>query len=137
MRSSISVVIGLALLGACSSGRTVDISAPGMQALLALPLPEMSAKIRMAQRIASDCDRYAMNADLLRAIPLARPDAADGALEAIRARAGMDLLTDVEIRSFQARHNVTVGQDNLCSAADWERANGSAIGTLLVPVPTT
>lgn len=132
--NKVFLAIGVvSLLGACS-GRAVDVSAPGTQALLQLPLPEMSAKIRMAQRIAADCDRYAMNADLLRAIPQVRPDAADGALEALRARAGMDLFTDVETRSFQARHGVVVGQDDLCAAADTEVSGGTSIGTLLLPV---
>lgn len=128
-------VLALAAIAACApQSRTVDISAPAMQSLLALPLPEMSAKLRMAQTIARTCPRFALDRDLLDALPIARPDAAARSIEAARARGGIELFTDVEIRSFQARHDVVVGQNDLCAAGDAEIAAQSAISALLVGI---
>jgi hypothetical protein len=101
------------------------------QALLAQPLPEYAAKTRLARQIAASCDGLAFNDRMLLALSAARPDTAGGRLEAMRSAPGIALATDVEIRSFQARHGVEIGADDLCAAGRDELARQTAISALL------
>lgn len=129
---SAALATGLALSGCAVPAPLPALDTPGAQALLAMPLPEYGARIRLARQIAADCGRYAYNDQMQVAVGAARPDTAGGSLEALRQRGGIDVATDVATRSFQARHRVTVGASDLCAAGDAEFAEGSPIGVLLV-----
>jgi hypothetical protein len=124
--------LGVLLAGCAVQGPSASLNSAGAQELLALPLPEYAAKIRLARQVAADCPRYSYNDQLQVDLSAARPDTARGSLEALRQRGGIDLATDVEMRSFQAKHRLTVGASDLCDAADAEVAQGTAIGVFLV-----
>lgn len=106
----------------------------GARALLSDPFPEYAAQVKVAQQIGLSCPRYSFDNELHVALTAARPDTSQGSLVAIRNTAGIELATDVEARAFQARHGVVIGQSDLCAAGDAERARGSGIGALIVPV---
>ena len=124
--------ISLAALAACSAGPSVNLATPAAQNMLAQPFPEYAAKLRLAQQIADSCGRYDFSRDMQVALGAARPDTANGRLVEFRYLGGTDLATDVEIRSFQAKHGVEVGVDNLCAAGDREVAEQTGISALLI-----
>lgn len=119
-------------ISACASSAPVSISSTAAQNMLAQPLPEYAAKLRLARQIAASCDRYEFNDQMQVALSAARPDTAGGRLNAIRQRAGIELATDVELRSFQAKHNVEIGTSDLCTEGDREVAEQTGISALLV-----
>ena len=123
----------LLLISACAGGGgSVDLSSNAARNLLAQPLPEYAAKLRVARQIAASCDRYAFNLQMQVALSAARPDTAGGRLQAIRQSPGIELATDIEIRSFQARHGLEIGASDLCAAGDREVSEQTGISALLV-----
>lgn len=123
----------LLVLAACDTAPAVrPLTDPAVQSLVTLPLPEYAAKIRLARQIAVSCPRYAFDDRLLAQMSRARADAATGMLGEFRQRSGVALASDVEVRSFQARHGVEVGVSDLCEAADRELAEGTAISAPLI-----
>lgn len=125
-------VLTLMGLAACSGSPSASLNAPSAQNMLAQPLPEYAAKLRIARQIAASCDRYDFNDQIQVALSSARPDTAGGRLAAIRQSPGIELATDVEIRSFQAKHGVDINAPDLCAAGDREIAEQTGISALLV-----
>jgi len=122
----------LALAVGCSpSQNSIDLSTPALQNILSQPFPEYAAKLRIAQQIAASCDRYDFNMDMQVALSAARPDTANVRLIEFRQVRGVELAKDVETRSFQAKHGVVVGVDNLCAAGDREVAEQTGISAFL------
>jgi len=130
IRAGLSV-FALAAVAACSSGPAVNLDTPAVQNILSQPFPEYAAKLRIAQQIAASCDRYDFNMDMQVALSAARPDTANGRLIEFRQVRGVELAKDVETRSFQAKHGVVVGVDNLCAAGDREVAEQTGISAFL------
>jgi len=123
----------LFLISACANGgASVDLSSSAVRNLLAQPLPEYAAKLRVARQIAASCDRYDFNSQMQVALSAARPDTAGGRLQAIRQSAGIELATDIEIRSFQARHGLEISGNDLCAAGDREVSEQTGISALLM-----
>lgn len=121
----------LALAGCAAAPVPIDLNTPAIQSLMAQPLPEYAAKMRVARQIALSCDQLAFNERVVAAISAARPDTSQGRLEAIRQQAGISLATDVELRSFLAKHNVSVDAENLCAAGAQEMNEQTAISAFL------
>ena len=130
IRAKLSV-LALAAVAACSSAPAVNLDSPVVQNILSQPFPEYAAKLRIAQQIAASCDRYDFNMDMQVALSAARPDTANGRLIEFRQVRGVELAKDVETRSFQAKHGVVVGVDNLCAAGDREVAEQTGISAFL------
>ena len=132
MKANISATVLLLSLAACASNAPVSLSTSAAQNMLAQPLPEYAAKLRIARQISASCERYEFNDQMQVALSAARPDTAGGRLQAIRQGPGIALATDVELRSFQAKHGVDISSANLCAAGDREVAEQTGISALLV-----
>lgn len=132
MRGGLAIALCLGLAACAAPAPTASVDGVAAQKMLAESLAVYGAKLRMARQIALSCERYEFNDQMQVALSAARPDTADGRLQAIRQASGIDLASDVETRSFQARHGVEVGVDNLCAAGDREVAEQTGISALLV-----
>ena len=128
-----AVFAAFSLIAACSNAPApVSLSGTAALNMLSQTLPVYAAKLRLARQIAASCERYDFDEATLVALSAARPDTARGRLQAIRNAPGIEVATDVEIRSFQARHGVEIGASDLCTAGDAEVAAQSGISALLI-----
>ena len=130
------LMIGAALtLAACSTtGAARSFGDPVVQKLFSQSTPAYYANLTLATQIAQSCARYDYDAALDFQLNEARNEVGRGTLSAIAQRDAIDIESDVAKRSFQARHGVEVGANDLCAAGDAETLEGSALSALLIPV---
>jgi len=130
------LMIGAALtLAACSTtGAARSFDDPVVQKLFTQSTPAYYANLTLATQIAQSCARYDDDAALDFQLNEARNEVGRGSLSAIAQRDAIDIESDVAKRSFQARHGVEVGANDLCAAGDAETLEGSALSALLIPV---
>lgn len=130
------LMLGAALaLAACSAtGAARSFSDPAVQKLFTQSTPLYYADLSLANQISQSCARYNYDAALDSELNEARNEVGRGSLSAISQRDAIDVETDVSKRSFEARHGVQIGTDDLCAAGDAETLEGSALSALLIPV---
>lgn len=128
MRSIIPLAI--CALTACAPP-TTSIQGAAVDALVALPPAQFAATLGLATEVAQGCPDYRFSPERQDLIIAAR--AASGTASVANARpVGIALEIDVARRSFQARHNLTVGQDNTCAAIAADTAANRPISAVLV-----
>jgi hypothetical protein len=129
------LILGAAVaLAACSTtGTARSFDDPAVQKLFSQSTPMYYANLNLANQIAQSCARYDYDAELDFRLNEARNEVGRGSLAANAQRTAIELETDVARRSFQARHGVEIGVDDLCAAGDAEVLEGSAISALLIP----
>jgi hypothetical protein len=121
-------------LAACSTpGAVRSFDDPAVQKLFSQSTPLYYADLSLATQIAQSCARYSYDAALDFQLNEARNEVGRGSLSAISQRDAIDIESDVAKRSFEARHGVEVGVDDLCAAGDAEALEGSALSALLIP----
>lgn len=131
----IGLMFGAALaLAACETGSARSFDDPAVQKLFTMSTPMYYASQSLASRVAQNCARYSYDSALDAQMNEARNEVGRGSLSANSLRRAIDLETDVSERSFSAKHDVTLGSDDLCAAGDAETLEGSAISALLIPV---
>lgn len=122
-------------LVACEqTGATRSFDDPAVQELFTMASTQYYANLTLANAVAMNCARYEYDADLDEALNEARNEFGRGSLSAFGLREAIEVETDVSKRSFEARHGVDVGTDDLCSAGDAEVLEGTALSAMLVPV---
>jgi len=128
------LMLGAALgLAACAEGG-LNFDDPAVQQLFTMSTPQYYANQSIANQIAQGCATYAYDTGLDAQLNEARNEVGRGSLGAASQRDAIDLETDVAERSFQAKHDVALGSDDLCAAGDAEKLEGSALSALLIPV---
>lgn len=120
-------LIACGLLAACASVPVVPNLTPAGQALLALDYPQYGAQLALAQEAAAGCARYSIDADTVAVLNNQRAPAGPGLNAAVQVE------TDVARRVFEGRHDVVIGQDDLCAAIDGEVASETPLSALLTP----
>lgn len=123
-------------LAACSSSPKParDFSDPAVQKLYNLPVGDYYGTINLAKQVAQSCPRYRFDQAQDHQINEKRNAEGRGSVAALSQSGAVSVMSDVLKREFQARHGVTVGQDNLCAAADGEYSKNTALASVLVPV---
>ncbi|WP_108815854.1 hypothetical protein [Loktanella sp. Alg231-35] len=130
----LGLMFGAALtLAACATGGGRSFDDPSVQKLFTLSTPMYYASQNLASQVAQGCARYSYDSALDAQMNEARNEVGRGSLSANSLRRAIDLETDVAQRSFQAKHDVVLGSDDLCAAGDAETLEGSAISALLIP----
>ena len=109
-------------------------SDPAVQKLYMLPVPDYVGTTRLARQVAQACPGYSYDQAQDFQVNEKRNAEGRGSVAALSQSGGVDVMTDVIRREFQAKYGVTVGQDNLCEAADQDSAANTALAALLVPV---
>ena len=129
------LMFGAALgLAACTTtGASRSFDDPAVQQLFGMSTPVYYANLNLANQIAQSCGRYSYDTTLDLQLNEARNEVGRGSLAAISQRNAIDLETSVAVRSFQARHDVAVGVDDLCAAGDAEVLEGTGLSALLIP----
>jgi len=120
-------VLAVCFLTGCAS-QPQTLTGPAVQAALALPPVQFTAMLGLAQQVAQGCSTYQYSTKFQDAIIGAR------GIGGVGNRSGVDVELDVSRRSFQAKHDLTLGQDNTCTAIAAEIAEGTAISALLVSI---
>ncbi|MEP2030082.1 MAG: hypothetical protein ABJI96_15380 [Paracoccaceae bacterium] len=122
-------------LAACdaNSRPARSLSDPAVQKLYALPLPDYAGTARLAQQIGKSCPRYRFDSGLYSKVNEKRNKEGRGSTAARTQSGGVDVMTSVLTREFQSDYGVTVGQSDLCTAADQEAAKNTALAALLAP----
>ena len=123
-------------LAACAtgSGAARSFEDPAVQKLFNLPTPQYFATLQLANRVAQNCVRYRYDAVLDAELNERRNEVGRGTLSARTLTTQIELENDVTQRSFQGKHGVELGADDLCPAADAETLENSALSAMLVPV---
>lgn len=119
----------LALLGlaACSPAPQVrELSNPSVNALMALPIPQFFATLRLSSRLASDCPAFDYDSRAAEAISAARTRGRT--YEAAQNAIPIDIESDVTLRSFEAKH----AGASACTAAEIEFEEQTAVSAVLV-----
>lgn len=122
-------------LTACDSNSRParSFSDPAVQKLYALPVPDYAGTARLAQQIAQSCPRYRFDSGLYSKVNEKRNKEGRGSTAAKTQSGGVDVMTSVLTREFQSDYGVTVGQSDVCAAADQESAKNTALAALLAP----
>ena len=121
-------------LVACEqTGATRSFDDPAVQELFTMPSTQYYATLTLANAVASNCARYGYDADLDQSLNDARNEFGRGSLSAFGLREAIETEIDVSKRSFEAKHGVEVGTDDLCGAGDAEVLEGTALSAMLVP----
>ncbi|MFT6073513.1 MAG: hypothetical protein ACJAZ1_000419 [Yoonia sp.] len=130
------LLLGAALaIAACSTtGAARSFDDLAVQKLFTQSTPMYYADLSLANQISQSCARYNYDAALDLELNEARNEVGRGSLSAISQRAAIEIETDVGKRSFEVRHGVEIGADDLCAAGDAETLEGSALSALLIPV---
>lgn len=102
-------------------------------ALLASVTPAFFADARIAQSVARFCPRYGFDAPLYNNLLAKRHRTGRGLVAAERQRADIDAMTETKLSAFFETHGVLPGDGDVCSAADAEMAEKTALSALLVP----
>lgn len=137
MRRTLNAIRILAVcavpLAGCGGRNEPPPPDPRIEALIALPVPEYYATLRLAQRISDGCPAYAFNEQLGFETNEARNAIGTGSFSAVFQRATIDAATVATEVRFQIQYNRLLGIDDLCSAAMQEIAAGTLLSALLVP----
>ena len=104
-----------------------------VQKLYSLPVPDYAGTARLAKQITQTCPRYRFDSGLYANVNKKRNAEGRGSTAAKTQSGGVDVMTSVLTREFQSDYGVTVGQSDLCAAADQEAAKNSALASLLAP----
>lgn len=130
-----ATMIGAALaLAACSTGGAArSFDDPAVQKLFTMSTPAYYANISLANKVSQSCARYRYDAALDSELNEARNEVGRGSLSAISQRSGIELETEVSMRSFSVKHDVDLETDDLCAAGDAEALEGSALSAMLIP----
>lgn len=136
MKGRAWIIAGAVALSACASAPQParPFEDPAVQKLFALQTPQYFATLRLANTIALTCPRYSYDTALDFLLKDKRNEVGRGTLSAVGLGNAIDLEQDVTDRSFMAKHGVALVGDDLCPAADVERAEGTALSAILVPV---
>jgi hypothetical protein len=134
MTRGLMVGAALALAACTTTGAARSFDDPAVQKLFTQSTPMYYSDLSLANQIAQSCARYNFDAALDLDLNEARNEAGRGSLSAISQRAAIEIETDVGKRSFEVRHGVEIGADDLCAAGDAETLEGSALSALLIPV---
>lgn len=130
----IIAALGLAACSTSAPSPARGFDDPAVRALLAQPVPEYYADVRLAVQVARSCARYRFDTALDLAVNEHRSKHGRGSLAALSQRAAIDAMTDIHTRAFRAQYGVVPGEGDVCPAADAELARGSALSALLVPI---
>ncbi|MEM8538215.1 MAG: hypothetical protein AAGF56_10175 [Pseudomonadota bacterium] len=131
MKRGLISVAALAIAGCAAEGLNLDD--PAVQRLFTMSTPQYYATQAIANQVAQGCSRFTYDTGLDAQLNEARNEVGRGSLGANSQRDAIDLETDVSRRSFQAKHDIEFGTDDLCAAADAEILEGSALSAFLVP----
>lgn len=130
--SAVALCAGLAACDA-NSRPARAFSDPAVQKLYGLPVPDYAGTARLAQQITVSCTRYRFDIAVYSNVNKKRNAEGRGSTAAKTLTGGVDVMTSVLTREFQGDYGVTVGQSDLCAAADQESAKNSALASLLAP----
>jgi hypothetical protein len=135
MRIALGVTM-LTAIAACNASPKPAraFSDPAVQTLYMLPVPDYYGTIRLAQQVAQSCPSYSFDQAQDYQVTEKRNVEGRGSVAAAAQPGAIDVMSDVLKREFQAKYDVTVGQDNLCAGADQEYAKNTALAAVLVPV---
>jgi hypothetical protein len=133
MTRGLMVGAALALAACATPGAVRSFDDPAVQKMFTQSTPMYYADLSIATQIAQSCARYTYDAALDFQLNEARNEVGRGSLSAIAQRNAIEIESDVAKRSFEARHGVEVGVDDLCAAGDAEVLEGSALSALLIP----
>lgn len=129
----IKLTLSFLVFSACTASTTPSLQGPAVDALIALPPAQFAAALGLATEVSQGCTAYKFSPEIQDRIIEARR--ASGAPSVAGANAaGISIELDVATRSFQAKHDLVVGQDNTCTAIANEVADQSAISAVLIPV---
>ncbi len=106
---------------------------PRIAALIALPVPDYYATLRLAQRVSDGCPAYAFNERLSFETNEARNAIGTGSFSAVFQRATIDAATVAAEVRFQTQYNRRLDIDDLCPAALQEIAAETLLSALLIP----
>jgi len=121
--------IGALFLAACSPEPQIrELSNVSVNALMAQPVPQFFATLRVSNRLANECPSVSYDERAARALADARTRNAAGQYAAVQNSAGIELESDVAWRSLLARYE---GQ-NACEAAAGEIERETAVSAVLV-----
>jgi len=135
-----SAVLALAGVAACDApqgaapGADAEPASPAVEALANADVPTHYAALRLTNRIAAACPRYAYDRIASLDINEQRNREGRGSFSAIGRGAEIDAATDALFARTEAAYSVDVQSDDLCAVGDAERAKGTAASALLVPV---
>ena len=132
---ALSILALCAGLAACdaNSRPARAFSDPAVQKLFSLPVPDYAGTARLAQQVTKSCPRYRFDSAVYANVNKKRNAEGRGSTAAKSLTGGVDVMTSVLTREFQGDYGVTVGQSDLCTAADQESAKNSALAALLAP----
>lgn len=130
--SAIALCVGLAACDA-NSRPARAFSDPAVQKLYSQPVPDYAGTARLAQQITGSCPRYRFDTAVYSNVNKKRNAEGRGSTAAKTQSGGVDVMTSVLAREFQATYGVTVGQSDLCAAADQESTKNTALASLLAP----
>ena len=119
-------VIAIFALTACASEPQVrELSDASINNLMAQPIPQFFASLRVANQLAEDCPNVAYDAQVAQAVTDAKTRSN---FDAIQNAAAIEVESDIAWRSLNARFDGL----NACDAARGEIERQSAISAVLV-----
>ena len=123
------LALPMVVLCACAAEPQVrELSNASINNLMAQPIPQFFAALRVANRLAQDCPNIAYDERVAQAITDARTRNDGGTYAAIQNNGPTEIESDILWRSINARYE---GQD-ACAAGKGEIARQSSIGAVLV-----
>ncbi|SEW01922.1 hypothetical protein SAMN04488515_0677 [Cognatiyoonia koreensis] len=109
-----------------------------MDAMLALPGAQFAATLEVAKDVVQSCPTYKYNNRVRNELVRLTSDIPGQTVTLEAARntqvVGADVEADVIRRSLQAKHGITLGQDNTCAAIEAEIIQVTAMSALFQPI---